>query len=77
MESSADFNYRQSNYAAAKVALVGFGETLAKEGAKYNITCNILAPAAASTFFRKGRVVQKTQTASSRQLQHQHIMGDD
>ncbi|EME84833.1 uncharacterized protein MYCFIDRAFT_53091 [Pseudocercospora fijiensis CIRAD86] len=41
-------NFGQSNYAAAKFALVGFGETLAKEGAKYNIQCNILAPAAAS-----------------------------
>lgn len=41
-------NFGQSNYAAAKMALVGFGETLAKEGAKYNIQCNILAPGAAS-----------------------------
>lgn len=41
-------NFGQSNYAAAKMAVVGFGKTLAKEGAKYNITCNILAPGAAS-----------------------------
>lgn len=41
-------NFGQSNYAAAKMALVGFTETLAKEGAKYNILCNALAPAAAS-----------------------------
>lgn len=41
-------NFGQSNYAAAKMALVGFTETLAKEGAKYNIHCNALAPAAAS-----------------------------
>lgn len=41
-------NFGQSNYAAAKMALVGFTETLAKEGAKYNIQCNALAPAAAS-----------------------------
>ena len=41
-------NFGQSNYAAAKMALVGFTETLAKEGAKYNIHCNVLAPAAAS-----------------------------
>ncbi|KAF2208653.1 hypothetical protein CERZMDRAFT_101103 [Cercospora zeae-maydis SCOH1-5] len=41
-------NFGQSNYAAAKMALVGFGETLAKEGAKNNIISNVLAPAAAS-----------------------------
>ena len=41
-------NFGQSNYAAAKMALIGFTETLAKEGAKYNIYCNALAPAAAS-----------------------------
>lgn len=41
-------NFGQSNYAAAKMALVGFTETLAKEGAKYNICANVLAPAAAS-----------------------------
>jgi multifunctional beta-oxidation protein len=37
-----------SNYAAAKMAVVGFSETLAKEGKKYNIHCNVLAPGAAS-----------------------------
>lgn len=41
-------NFGQSNYAAAKMALIGFTETLAKEGAKYNIHCNALAPGAAS-----------------------------
>lgn len=41
-------NFGQSNYAAAKMALVGFTKTLAKEGAKYNIISNTLAPAAAS-----------------------------
>lgn len=30
------------------MAMVGFTKTLAKEGAKYNITCNVLAPGAAS-----------------------------
>ncbi|KAK5095495.1 hypothetical protein LTS08_008137 [Lithohypha guttulata] len=41
-------NFGQSNYAAGKMAMVGFTKTLAKEGAKYNITCNVLAPGAAS-----------------------------
>jgi NAD(P)-dependent dehydrogenase (short-subunit alcohol dehydrogenase family) len=41
-------NFGQSNYAAAKMALVGLMQTLAIEGAKYNIRVNCLAPTAAT-----------------------------
>ncbi|KAF2501515.1 Fox2 protein [Lophium mytilinum] len=41
-------NFGQTNYAAAKFALVGFTETVALEGKKYNIQANVLAPGAGS-----------------------------
>ncbi|KAK3939816.1 peroxisomal hydratase-dehydrogenase-epimerase [Diplogelasinospora grovesii] len=41
-------NFGQANYSAAKLAMVGFTETLAKEGVKYNIISNVIAPIAAS-----------------------------
>lgn len=39
-------NFGQSNYSAAKMALVGLMQTLSEEGAKYNIRVNCLAPSA-------------------------------
>lgn len=39
-------NFGQANYGAAKMAMVGFMNTLHIEGAKYNIHVNCLAPAA-------------------------------
>ncbi len=41
-------NFGQSNYGAAKMALVGLMQTLALEGAKHNIKVNCLAPTAAT-----------------------------
>lgn len=39
-------NFGQSNYSAAKLAVVGLMNTLAQEGEKYNVRVNSLAPAA-------------------------------
>ena len=42
-------NFGQSNYAAAKMALVGLMQALALEGEKYGIRVNCLAPTAATS----------------------------
>lgn len=41
-------NFGQVNYGAAKMALVGMMQSLALEGAKYNVRVNCLAPSAAT-----------------------------
>ncbi|ORX50907.1 NAD(P)-binding protein [Hesseltinella vesiculosa] len=41
-------NFGQANYSAAKLALASFGFSLAREGEKYNIHTNTIAPMAAS-----------------------------
>lgn len=41
-------NFGQANYSAAKLSQVTFAKTLAREGAKYNIIVNAIAPIAAS-----------------------------
>jgi hypothetical protein len=42
-------NFGQTNYGAAKMALVGMTRVLALEGAKYGIKANVVAPIAATT----------------------------
>jgi NAD(P)-dependent dehydrogenase (short-subunit alcohol dehydrogenase family) len=39
-------NFGQANYGAAKLALVGLMQTLALEGARYNVRVNCIAPSA-------------------------------
>jgi NAD(P)-dependent dehydrogenase (short-subunit alcohol dehydrogenase family) len=39
-------NFGQTNYAAAKMGLIGFTRVLAHEGARYNIKANAVAPVA-------------------------------
>jgi NAD(P)-dependent dehydrogenase (short-subunit alcohol dehydrogenase family) len=41
-------NFGQSNYAAAKMGVVGLSNVLAVEGARYGITSNVVAPSARS-----------------------------
>jgi 3-hydroxyacyl-CoA dehydrogenase/3a,7a,12a-trihydroxy-5b-cholest-24-enoyl-CoA hydratase len=41
-------NFGQVNYSCAKAGIIGFSTSLAKEGQKNNITCNVIAPVAAT-----------------------------
>lgn len=41
-------NFGQANYSAAKMGLVGLANTVAIEGARNNVLCNVIIPTAAS-----------------------------
>ncbi len=51
-------NFGQTNYGAAKMAVIGMMNTLAQEGAKYNIKINALAPTA-GTRMTEGLIPEK------------------
>ncbi|NEX62429.1 SDR family NAD(P)-dependent oxidoreductase [Noviherbaspirillum sp. 17J57-3] len=57
-------NFGQSNYSAAKMAVVGLMQTLALEGEKHDIRVNCLAPSAATAM--------TNDVLSSAELEHLH-----
>ena len=53
-------NFGQANYSAAKMGLIGFTKTLAREGAKYNIKSTAIAPVRYFSGLLVSRTVLKT-----------------
>jgi 3-oxoacyl-[acyl-carrier protein] reductase len=63
----------QSSYATTKAGVIGFGKTLALEGARFNITSNIISPGvigseAAQTFIRGDMLDRMKQKIAMRRL---------
>ena len=58
-------NFGQTNYASAKMGLVGFTRVLAAEGAKYNIRANAIAPVARTRMTEEllGRMAERLDPA--------------
>lgn len=55
----------QTNYSAAKSALLGFSKCLANEGKRYNIKCNVIAPGAGTAMSKTvmpGKLADKWKT---------------
>ena len=58
-------NFGQANYSAAKMGLVAFTKTLAREGAKYNIKSTAIAPVSLFLYFPQRLGLTTNQMAAS------------
>jgi 3-oxoacyl-[acyl-carrier protein] reductase len=56
-------NAGQANYAAAKAGLIGFSKSIAKEFARRNVTCNVVAPGFIKTDMTAGLGEEITKAA--------------
>ncbi len=56
-------NAGQANYAAAKAGLIGFSKSIAKEFARRNVTCNVVAPGFIKTDMTAGLAEEVTKAA--------------